>query len=107
MISPCLPARPIVRQPPISYTLVPLHLLRRHRSAAPLRLHPAPLRHLDLRRMPPKTSRTARIFSSRSNSGRKTQKSTADRSEKVTLGCAPRRPLDYSGSAGLLWASNG
>ena len=23
------------------------------------------------------------------------------------FGCAPRRPLDYSGSAGLLWAING
>jgi hypothetical protein len=23
------------------------------------------------------------------------------------FGCAPRRPLDYSGSAGLLWAVNG
>ena len=23
------------------------------------------------------------------------------------FGCAPRRPLDYSGSAGLLWALNG
>jgi hypothetical protein len=23
------------------------------------------------------------------------------------FGCAPRRPLDYSGSAGLLWAMNG
>jgi hypothetical protein len=23
------------------------------------------------------------------------------------FGCAPKRPLDYSGSAGLLWAING
>jgi hypothetical protein len=23
------------------------------------------------------------------------------------FGCAPHRPLDYSGSAGLLWAMNG
>ena len=23
------------------------------------------------------------------------------------FGCAPKRPLDYSGSAGLLWALNG
>ena len=23
------------------------------------------------------------------------------------FGCAPKRPLDYSGSAGLLWAVNG
>jgi hypothetical protein len=25
----------------------------------------------------------------------------------VLFGCAPKRPLDYSGSAGLLWAING
>jgi hypothetical protein len=26
---------------------------------------------------------------------------------KALFGCAPKRPLDYSGSAGLLWAIKG